>query len=139
MSKQSRGIRNANPGNIVWSPHNNWRGQLPHDPAIEPRFCRFDTPHNGIRALAKLLLNYRKLHGLRTVEGLISRWAPSNENDTKAYARAVAGQMGVGIQTPLTLDQPTLVGLVAAIIQHENGQQPYGEDLIYAATREVVG
>ncbi len=90
MALQPRGIRNNNPGNIVWSARNNWQGQLPHNPKIEPRFARFDTAHNGIRALAKLLLNYRKVYGLRTVESLIARWAPSNENNTRAYASAVA-------------------------------------------------
>lgn len=94
MALQPRGIRNNNPGNIVWSARNNWQGQLPHNPKVEPRFARFDTAHNGIRALAKLLLNYRKVHGLRTVESLIARWAPSNENDTRAYATAVARAMG---------------------------------------------
>ncbi len=39
MALQPRGIRNNNPGNIVWSARNNWQGQLPHDPQIEPRFC----------------------------------------------------------------------------------------------------
>lgn len=139
MSRQPRGIRNNNPGNIEFNPRNNWRGQLPHDVKMEPRFARFDTPYNGIRALARLLLNYRKLHGLRTVEGLISRWAPSNENDTKAYAHAVARQMGVSIQQPLYLDQDTLERLVTAVIRHENGQQPYSTDLIAEAVREVLG
>nr|WP_237043559.1 hypothetical protein [Pseudomonas aeruginosa] len=43
--------------------------------------------------MAKLLLNYRKVYGLRTVESLIARWAPSNENNTRAYASAVARAM----------------------------------------------
>ncbi|RHW21897.1 structural protein [Pseudomonas jilinensis] len=139
MSRLPRGIRNNNPGNIEYNPRNNWRGQLPHDVKVEPRFSRFDTPYNGIRALARLLLNYRKLHGLRTVEGLISRWAPSNENDTKAYARAVANRMGVSIQQPLHMDQNTLEKLVTAVIHHENGQQPYSAGLIADAVREVLG
>lgn len=139
MSRLPRGIRNNNPGNIEYNPRNNWRGQLPHDVKVEPRFSRFDTPYNGIRALARLLLNYRKLHGLRTVEGLISRWAPSNENDTKAYARAVANRMGVSIQQPLHMDQNTLEQLVTAVIHHENGQQPYSAGLIADAVREVLG
>lgn len=138
MGRQPRGIRNNNPGNIEYNARNNWRGQLPHDVKVESRFARFDTPYNGIRALARLLLNYRKLHGLRTVEGLISRWAPSNENDTRAYARAVATQMGVSIQQPLYLDQDTLERLVIAVIHHENGQQPYSTDLIAEAVREVL-
>lgn len=138
MAQQPRGIRNNNPGNIVRSPSNPWKGELPHDAKVEPRFSRFDSAHNGIRALAKLLLNYRKLHGLRTVEGLISRWAPSNENDTKAYARAVAQEIGVPIQAPLHFDQATLGKMVTAIIRHENGQQPYSTEQIAAAVREVL-
>ncbi|MDN6861089.1 structural protein, partial [Pseudomonas sp. CAN2814] len=96
------------------------------------------TPQNGIRALAKLLLNYRKVHGLRTVESLIARWAPSNENDTRAYAAAVARELGVPPQAGLHLDQPTLAALVTAIIRHENGQQPYSAELIGNAVREVL-
>lgn len=138
MAEQPRGIRNNNPGNIDYNPRNTWRGQLPPDPAAESRFARFDTAQNGIRALAKLLTNYRKQYGLRTVEALIARWAPSNENDTRQYARAVATQLGVPITQPLRLDEPTLTGLVTAIIQHENGQQPYPITLIAEAVREAL-
>lgn len=138
MHRTPRGIRNNNPGNIVYSKANPWQGQLPHDVKVEGRFARFDTAFNGIRALAKLLLNYRKIHGLRTVEALISRWAPSNENDTKAYAHAVAKQMEVSIHQPLRLDKTTLQTLVTAIIQHENGQQPYSGELISKAVDAVL-
>lgn len=138
MSQIPRGIRNNNPGNIDYNPNNAWRGQLPRDVKVEPRFARFDTPFNGIRALAKLLLNYRKIHGLRTIEGLIARWAPSNENDTKAYARQVGQRMGVSIFEPLTLNKPTLQALVTAIIWHENGQQPYSQELIADAIEAVI-
>lgn len=138
MSQAPRGIRNNNPGNIDYNPNNAWRGQLPRDVKVEPRFARFDTPFNGIRALAKLLLNYRKIHGLRTVESLIARWAPSNENDTKAYARQVGQRMGISIYEPLTLNKATLQGLVTAIIWHENGQQPYSSELIADAIETVI-
>ena len=93
---------------------------------------------SALRALAKLLLNYRKVYGLRTVESLISRWAPSNENDTRAYAAAVSRDMGVPPQAGLHLDQGTLSALVTAIIRHENGQQPYSAELIGNAVREVL-
>lgn len=138
MQKQTRGIRNNNPGNIDYNPRNDWRGQLPPDPAVEPRFARFDSPLNGIRAIAKLLVNYRDKNGLRSVEALISRWAPSSENDTRAYARAVAAEVGVPSQIGIRLDQPTLEKLVTAIIRHENGQQPYPAELIANAVREVL-
>ncbi|OTA21061.1 structural protein [Xenorhabdus beddingii] len=62
----SRGIRNNNPGNIDHNPKNKWQGQLRHDPKIEKRFCRFESPEYGIRALMKLLSNYHK-NGYQTV------------------------------------------------------------------------
>lgn len=94
-----RGIRNNNPGNIDFNPRNPWQGQLGMEEGVaRPRFARFDQPENGIRALAKLLINYRGkdgmpglgAKGIDTVLEAISRWAPTSENDTRAYAEAVA-------------------------------------------------
>lgn len=126
MSAQSRGIRNNNPGNIDYVPANKWRGQLPPNPVIEKRFARFDTPENGIRALAKLLLTYQAKHGLKTVAQVIGRWAPATENNTKAYAEAVSKAMGVTSYANIDLRSPAmLTPMVTAIIQHENGYNPY--------------
>lgn len=61
----------------------------------KPRFARFDTPENGIRALGKLLQTYQRVYGLNTVAKIISRWAPSNENDTAAYVRSVERRIGL--------------------------------------------
>ncbi len=91
-----RGIRNRNPGNIDFNPLNDWVGQLGLEEGVaNPRFARFDSPENGIRALGKLLINYRGKDGMPGVGGrgidtvleTINRWAPSTENDTQAYAR----------------------------------------------------
>ena len=61
--KQSRGIRNNNPGNIDYNKNNQWRGQIGIETsAINPRFAKFDNARKRIRALAKLLLNYQRLH-----------------------------------------------------------------------------
>lgn len=62
-----RGIRNNNPGNIDFNSRNNWQGQL----GVETggRFAIFDTPENGIRALGKLLINYRGKDGMPGVGG----------------------------------------------------------------------
>jgi len=49
----------------------------------------------GIRALAKVLTNYKKIHNLNTVRQIISRYAPPNENQTTAYIQSVAKQLGV--------------------------------------------
>lgn len=147
MSKP-RGIRNNNPGNIDFNPRNAWQGQLGIEQGVaNPRFARFDTVENGIRALAKLILNYRGkdgmpgvgLKGIDTVKEIINRWAPPVENDTGAYARQVAKAAGVKVDEVLNLKQPALLQkIVTAIIQHENGQQPYQASVIAEGVRRAL-
>ncbi|MCP9270373.1 structural protein [Xenorhabdus sp. XENO-1] len=123
----SRGIRNNNPGNIDHNPANKWQGQLLHDPKIESRFCRFESAEYGIRALMKLLCNYHK-KSYQTVAKMIDRWAPTNENNTSAYIKGVSKALGVDPHQVITVDKVILIVLAKAIIQHENGKQPYSDD-----------
>jgi len=136
--KPPRGIRNHNPGNIEYHPANQWRGQLAHEPAIEARFCRFRSAHYGLRALAVLLKNYYLRYHLQTVRELIIRFAPPVENNCRAYIQAVSAALGVKPDEALTLGKRTLQALVAAIIQHENGQMPYSAAQIAAAVEEAL-
>ncbi|HEI8461977.1 TPA: structural protein [Morganella morganii] len=124
----TRGIRNNNPGNIDYRPANNWKGQLPYDKSIEPRFCRFSAPEYGIRAIIALLRNYQGKYALKTIRGLISRWAPSNENNTNAYVSGVSKALGVDPDASVSLVyKDTAISLAKAIIYHENGCQPYSD------------
>jgi hypothetical protein len=122
-----RGIRNNNPGNIERG-QASWRGMAP-DQSPDPRFVVFASPEFGIRALAKILLNYQRKHGIRTIDGIIRRYAPPGENDAGAYARAVAAACGVDPMERIDIAQ-RLPDIVPAIIRHENGRQPYSDDLI---------
>jgi len=125
MQKLPRGVRNNNPGNIDYIPKNKWQGQTGIEEGVpKPRFARFDRPENGIRAIAKLLLNYHKA-GFNTVAKMINRWAPPVENDTGAYARAVASEMGLSPFTPFNFTPVLLAIMVRAIVKHENGYDPY--------------
>ena len=135
----TRGVRNNNPGNIDYNPRNQWQGQLPHDPSIEKRFARFDTPENGIRALARLILVYRGKdgmpnvgrRGIDTVREIITRWAPGVENNTEAYIKAVSSSLAVKPESSLDLHSPLiLVALATCIIRHENGVVPYQTEVI---------
>ena len=122
----ARGIRNNNPGNIRKGT-SQWQGMSPQQ--TDSAFVQFVNPVYGIRALAVLLKNYQSRYGLNTVEGLISRYAPPNENITGSYVKAVANAIGVDARQPINVEQH-LPGLVAAITKHENGMQPYPESLI---------
>lgn len=136
---QTRGVRNNNPGNIDYNPSNQWQGQIKPDPAIERRFARFDTPENGIRALGKLLLTYQRKHGLKTVKAIISRWAPSVENDTAAYVRAVEALTGTRPGADVDLSQlKIMAGFVKAIIHHENAGYAYPDTVLAEGVQRAL-
>ena len=129
-----RGIRNHNPGNIDRNA-TRWQG-MAADQSGDPRFVVFTAPVWGLRALAKVLLTYYRTHKLATPMAIVSRWAPPNENDTLAYAGQVARALGVARGERVNLEDPAVLApLVCAIVQHENGQQPYPDDLIAEAVR----
>ena len=127
-----RGVTNGNPGNIRKSSIE-WNGQ--DDKGVDPAFVTFRAPVFGIRALAKILLNYQAKYNLNTVREIILRWAPPNENNTDAYVKAVCDGCNVGPDDPIDLkDSPALLLLmIEAIIEHENGEQPYSVQLINQA------
>ena len=100
----SRGLSNCNPGNIRQSKVR-YKGEV--QPSRDPAFKQFESLAWGYRAVFVLLHTYRVRHGLRTVRGMISRWAPPVENHTEAYIRAVAADTGIApdIETALTDEQ----------------------------------
>ena len=123
------GIRNNKPGNIRHG--QNWQGLNPDGRNIDPAFCVFKSPVFGIRALAKVLMNYKKIHGLNTVRQIISRYAPPNENQTKAYIQTVAQQIGVYPDTIIDIEERGILTVfIKAVIRMENGIQPYSDELI---------
>lgn len=132
----ARGIRNNNPGNLEFSKTNPWVGQTGDD----GRFAKFETPEHGIRALGRNLLSYQR-QGIDTVSDIITRWAPpSDNNNTDAYIQAVCAQLGVTADQQLDASNPdTLKALCAAIIQHENGSQPYSDQQLSTGVSAAIG
>lgn len=115
----SRGLANCNPGNIRQSKVR-YKGEV--RPSRDPAFKQFESLAWGYRAVFMLLHTYRIRHGLRTVRGMIPRWAPPSENHTEAYIRAVTADTGIGPDEPVdTLDPATMIPLAAAISRVENG------------------
>jgi hypothetical protein len=123
--KVSRGIRNNNPGNIDRTTVK-WKGMAATQ--LDSRFITFTAPQWGIRAMARILLgDWRE--GQDTIASLIHEWAPPVENDTDAYVKAVGKACKVDPYAPCNI--PTLLPqLIVAIIQHENGSQPYDSSTI---------
>jgi hypothetical protein len=121
--EMTRGLRNNNPGNIVYDANNDWLGQT----GTDGTFAVFSNPIYGIRAMSKTLLNYVNRDGVApTVDSIIRRWS---KTDQDAYSANVSAALGV---SPLTVIDVTssLPELVKAITRQENGTQPYDDATI---------
>jgi hypothetical protein len=119
-----RGIRNKNPLNIRRTKIG-WQGKA--EIQSDPEFETFVDPHHGIRAAAKNLLTYYRRDKLNTVQEIVSKWAPpEDDNDTGSYISAVSERMKVTADTPLDLENAeTLASLVTAMMIQEVGSVPY--------------
>lgn len=129
-AEESLGYRNNNPGNIVKTSIN-WEGEVP---CADARFECFSTPYYGIRAITKNLIYYREVYGLTTVQEIIHRWAPPQENDTDAYVQAMRIQVG-------TLGDKfyqRLPRLVQAMMFHENGDHKFTYDFIEEVVHDTT-
>ncbi len=128
---QTRGLRNNNPGNIRRSA-DKWKGL--REKQTDDAFFQFESSLWGIRAMARLLRNYQTRYGLNTVEQIINRWAPPIENNTDSYIESVANRVGVTPSQVIDLQNTdTLLLLSKAVIRHENGINPYSDELIIEA------
>ncbi len=115
----TRGLRNNNPLNIRINPGNNWLGKV--TPNTDGTFEQFRTMQHGVRAAYILLCNYYRRHRLHNIVGIVSRFAPPNENDTRAYIAALMKLTGkAGHETLRPQELPKLLYAMALI---ESGQQ----------------
>lgn len=116
----ARGIRNNNPLNIRHNRNNRWQGV--YEKQTDPDFVQFATMQFGIRAGFVIIRNYIKA-GHKDVASIISRWAPSNENNTEAYIRHVCEMADLSPFQELHFDdKDTMIRLVDAMIRVECGR-----------------
>lgn len=133
--KPIRGLANNNPGNIRPSNQYTWQGQVGIDkgPKEAAGFIQFSSPEAGIRAMTLNLLSYNE-QGINTVQGIINRWSPASDQPGKSnanYVRAVATALGVKPTDTINLADPAVMQrLVPAMIQFENGKQPYDQRVL---------
>ena len=120
--KQPRGLRNNNPLNIRRS-KDQWKGMA--EVQSDRAFVQFKSMEYGWRAAFYLLTRtYYHKYRLYTIRGIVSRWAPANENNTAAYIANVARLTGIDPDESLGIpsDKPSrwmMVGMAMAI--QENG------------------
>lgn len=124
MVRPARGERNNNPGNIRHG--SKWQGLSAQQ--TDKDFCQFVSPEYGIRAIYKLLQTYQNKYELNTVESIIDRYAPPNENNTAGYINRAAKDIGVSVNEPINVSsKPVAIALATAIVGVELGYQPYSQ------------
>ena len=88
-------------------------------------FVQFKSLEYGWRAAFHLLTRtYYHKYRLYTIRTIVSRWAPSNENDTKAYVENVSRLTGIAPDEPIGIpsEQPSRwIALGIAMAIQENG------------------
>lgn len=119
MIELPRGIRNRNPGNLE-NDGTKWEGL---DTAPDGVYLRFVSAIYGIRALAIDLYEKFEKDGLQTIDAIIAKYAPPNDNDTEAYQIAVSTFVQMPRDMLLSFDKPLIPSrIIRAIIEHENGK-----------------
>jgi len=104
-------------------------------------FQQFKSVDEGAWAAAKQLKLYYDRDKLDTIDKVISKWAPSSENNTSAYIADVQKRTGFKLGQHINLDDPqTLAMLSSAMFQHESKDYQYldsqkMESLIASHTR----
>jgi hypothetical protein len=111
----TRGMRNNNPGNLKYGPFAKTHGAVGQD---AQGFAIFPDMALGEYAAKSLLGSYFS-RGHDTVRKVISRYAPSSENNTGAYINAVSRRLGVGADDKL--NNSHINALASSIFRHENG------------------
>ena len=124
-----RGVRNNNPLNIRENQYSDsdWIGERITDD--DKSFEEFTKPEYGIRAAARILNTYQR-RDVVTLADIIATWAPPTENNTESYINSVSRKTGFDSWQVLGRDQ--WPDLLAAMIHHENGIQPYSMETIRA-------
>ena len=117
-----RGIRNNNPLNIRRS-KDQWKGLA--EAQTDGAFVQFKSLDYGWRAAFYLLTRtYYHKYRLYTIRGIVSKWAPESENNTKAYIANVSRLTGIDPDEPIGIpleksSRWMMVGVAMAI--QENG------------------
>lgn len=122
-----RGVRNNNPGNIRRN-SDVFQGEKT---SSDREFKQFKSMAYGYRAIFKILSNYYRNYKLDTIRKMIGRWAPENENNTKAYIKAVSDYAGIPADDPIYVnDREQMIRIVAGMSKVENGREADMSDVI---------
>ena len=81
--------------NVRYSAKNHWKGKVLPNTDEDNQFEQFISTPYGYRAAFVTMRNYGINYGLYTIKDIISRYAPSNENNTANYINRVCEYSGL--------------------------------------------
>lgn len=119
----SLGVRNNNPGNIEDK---------------FGKFKRYVTMKAGAVALGADLDYKIDRDGLKTIRKIISKYAPSSENDTAGYISEVSKSVGLGADDEIT-SAAQRSAIISAIIRREQGAKGAAQVSRALATPGLAG
>lgn len=122
----TRGIRNKNPGNIIYGDYARYLGATGQD---ADGFAIFPTDALGYRAIAENLKSYGR-RGVNTPYGIAHRWTKTAA-DQPAYTAALTKLFGNDQNKTLDMTNPAVINALrnAIIMQENKGQNPYVGEL----------
>lgn len=132
-SGATRGIRNNNPGNLIYNSFTRGMGATGAD---DQGFAIFPTPQAGLNAIAANLRSYGR-KGINTASEIAHRWSTT---DQAAYTKRLAAALGVDPNKPLNMSDPNVINVLRnGIIMQENGRNPYASELTRDTQAKGVG
>jgi hypothetical protein len=123
-----KSVRNNNPGNLRFA---NQREAIGKDSS---GFAIFPTPEAGLRAMEAQIKLDTQTRG-QSLTQFISKYAPSNENDTQQYINFVSKETGIQPYEQVPLSK--IPELMSAMIMIEGG--PSAVNYYASASRGSIG
>jgi hypothetical protein len=85
-------------------------------------FEQHGSYEQGLKAIDDNLRNYGEKHSIKTLRGVITRWAPPSENDTEAYIKNVSQKTGISPDQEIDLSNPVVRHILSGpIVLQEKG------------------
>lgn len=120
VASQSGGLPKLN-SNSVQGGTAPMRSNNPGALMPQGKLGQYGSMEEGIAALDSNLKNYG-MKGVNTLAGVISKWAPPNENDTQGYIAAVSKRLNLDPNQQINLSNPAVRQAIGtAIMLQENG------------------
>jgi len=126
----TRSTRNNNPGNIEYGSFARSHGAIGSD----GRFAVFPSREAGFGAVQGLVFNGK--YSNLSLKDAIARYAPPSENQSLAYAKAVAAKIGVSLDTKMS-DIPS--ELRAAVAHAMSGVEGLGRAVVSDLEGNILG